>query len=263
MNYQQLCKESITVVKEAANFIKSQMGKVELAQIEDKGVNSLVSYVDKTAEEILVKGLHRILPQATFITEESTIENKKSEYYWIIDPLDGTTNFLHSLPFFSVSVALAHHDEIVLGIVYEVTRDECFYAWKNGGAYLNNKPIRVSSNTELISALIATGFPYTHLDKIDAHIEMIKYLREHARGVRRFGSAALDLAYVAAGRFDGYFEYGLSPWDVAGGAILVREAGGIVTDFKNGYNFIFGEEVVVGSPAIQPVLLKCIEDVLL
>jgi myo-inositol-1(or 4)-monophosphatase len=263
MNYQNVCQSSIAVVKEAANFIKSQMGNVEAAQIEDKGVNSLVSYVDKTAEEIMVKGLSEILPESTFITEEDTVENKKSEFYWIIDPLDGTTNFLHSLPFFAVSVALAHHDKIVVGIIYEVTRDECFYTWKGGQAFLNDKPIRVNPNQELIKAMIATGFPYTHMERIDAHIEMIKYLRQRARGIRRFGSAALDLAYVAAGRFDGYFEYGLQPWDVAAGSFLVQQAGGLVSDFKNGDDYIFGEEIVVGNPAIQPILLKCIEDVVL
>jgi myo-inositol-1(or 4)-monophosphatase len=263
MDYENICQSSIVVVKEAANFIKSQMGKVEAAQIEDKSINSLVSYVDKTAEEILVKGLSEIVPSATFITEEDTVENKKSEYYWIIDPLDGTTNFLHSLPFFSVSVALAHNDKIVVGIIYEVTRDECFSTWKGGQAFLNDKVIRVSPNKELINAMIATGFPYTHMERIDAHIEMIKYLRYNARGLRRFGSAALDLAYVAAGRFDGYFEYGLQPWDVAAGVFLVEQAGGLVSDFKNGDDYIFGEEVVVGNPAIQPMLLKCIEDVVL
>ena len=263
MNYESICKSSITVVKEAANFIKSQMGKVEASQIKDKSLNSLVSYVDKTAEEILVKGLSEFIPAATFITEEDTVENKKSEFYWIIDPLDGTTNFLHSLPFFAVSVALAHRDKIVVGIIYEVTRDECFYTWQGGQAFLNEKTINVSPNKELINAMIATGFPYTHMERIDAHIEMIKYLRKHARGIRRFGSAALDLAYVAAGRFDGYFEYGLQPWDVAAGVFLVEQAGGLVSDFKNGDDYIFGEEVVVGNPAIQPILLKCIKDVVL
>jgi myo-inositol-1(or 4)-monophosphatase len=263
MDYQDICQAGINIVQEAVSFIKSQMGQVEASQIKDKGKNSLVSYVDKTAESILVKGLSELLPQATFFTEEDTVENHKSEFYWIIDPLDGTTNFLHGLPFFCVSVALAHHEEIVVGIVYEVTREECFYSWQGGDAYLNEKIIRVNPNTELIKAVIATGFPYTHLDRIDAHIEMIKYLREHARGIRRFGSAALDLAYVAAGRFDGYFEYGLQPWDVAAGVFLVKQAGGVVSDFKNKDNYIFGEEVVAGNPAIQPILLKCIEDVLL
>lgn len=263
MNYESICKSSITVVKEAANFIKSQMGKVESAQIEDKSLNSLVSYVDKTAEEILVNGLSKLIPSATFITEEDTVENKKSEFYWIIDPLDGTTNFLHSLPFFAVSVALAHKDKIIVGIIYEVTRDECFYTWEGGQAFLNDRAISVSPNEELIKAMIATGFPYTHMERIDAHIKMIKYLRKNARGIRRFGSAALDLAYVAAGRFDGYFEYGLQPWDVAAGVFLVQQAGGLVSDFKNGDNYIFGEEVVVGNQAIQPILLKCIEDVVL
>ncbi len=259
MDYQKICEASIEVVKKAAQFIKDNLGKVADSQIEDKSINSLVSYVDKTAEEILVAGLKEIMPQATFVTEEETVVSERSEYYWIIDPLDGTTNFLHQLPFFSISVALVHQDKVVTGIVYEVNRDECFYAWGNNKAYLNGREIRVSRNTDLINALIATGFPYTRLEKLDAHLEMIKYLKFNARGLRRLGSAALDLAFVAAGRFDGYFEYGLNAWDVAGGTFLVQQAGGKVTDFEGGDQFLFSGELVTGSIPIQKELLDLVQ----
>ena len=262
MNYQYICEQAIEAVKEAAHFIKSNYGKVTSSEIEDKSINSLVSYVDKTAEEILVKACQKIVPQATFVTEEETVQSKRGEYSWIIDPLDGTTNFLHGIPFFSVSLALTHHDKTVVGIVYEVNRDECFYSYGGGQAFLNGQPIHTSKNTELISALIATGFPYTKLEKLDSHLQMIKYLKFNARGLRRIGSAALDLAYVAAGRFDAYFEYGLNPWDVAAGTFLVEQAGGRVTDFEEGDNFIFGEELVAASQAIQPILLKLVQDTL-
>lgn len=266
MNYQEICLSAIEVVREAATFIKNNLGKVENAQIEDKSVNSLVSYVDKNAEKILVEGLKSVLPVATFITEEETVQSERSEYFWIIDPLDGTTNFLHQLPFFSVSVALAHHqngkDKVVTGIVYEVNRDECFYAYGSGEAFLNGRPIRVSTNQELFSALIATGFPYTRLEKIDAHLKMIKHLKLNSRGLRRFGSAALDLAFVAAGRFDAYFEYGLQPWDLAAGTFLVEQAGGVVTDFEGGDTFLFGGELVAGSIPIQKEILTLVQQTL-
>jgi myo-inositol-1(or 4)-monophosphatase len=262
MNYQNICEQAIEVVKSTSQFIKSNLGRVELEQIEDKSTNSLVSYVDKTAEEMLVAGLSKILPQATYVTEEETVKSQRGEYYWIIDPLDGTTNFLHQLPHFSISVALAHREDIVVGIVHEVNKDECFYSWGGEKAFLNGKTIHTSKNQELINALIATGFPYTKLDHLDRHLEMIKFLKLNSRGLRRFGSAALDLAFVAAGRFDAYFEYGMNAWDVAAGAFLVQQAGGKVSDFEGGNNYLFGGEIVVGSDAIQPVILELIQKTL-
>jgi myo-inositol-1(or 4)-monophosphatase len=169
---------------------------------------------------------------------------------------------LHQLPHFSISVALAHREDIVVGIVHEVNKDECFYSWGGEKAFLNGKTIHTSKNQELINALIATGFPYTKLDHLDRHLEMIKFLKLNSRGLRRFGSAALDLAFVAAGRFDAYFEYGMNAWDVAAGAFLVQQAGGKVSDFEGGNNYLFGGEIVVGSDAIQPVILELIQKTL-
>lgn len=232
------------VVTETAQFIRQELGKVSGQAIETKSKNSLVSYVDKTAEEQLVEGLGKLLPEATFLTEEETVATKSGIYQWIIDPLDGTTNFLHQLPFFSVSVALRYQEEIVLGIVYEVNREECFYAWKNGGAFLNGSRIQVSPTPTLADSLIATGFPYYDYKFMAAYLGVLQKLMTDTRGIRRFGSAALDLAYVSCGRFDAYFEYSLNAWDVAAGILLVKEAGGQITDFNLGTDYLFGGELI-------------------
>jgi myo-inositol-1(or 4)-monophosphatase len=237
---------------ECGNFIVSEMGKVTNEAIETKSLNSLVSYVDKTAEEKIVNACMALLPEAGFITEEETIaESSNKEWRWIIDPLDGTTNFLHQIPFFSISVALQHHEKTVIGIVYEVNRNELFYAWKNGGCFLNGKSIRVSETEKLSDSLIATGFPYYDFGKKEAYMALLSELMPKTRGIRRLGSAALDLAYTACGRFDAYFEYSLAPWDVAAGAFLVQEAGGIVSDFSNRENYLFGKEIVATNALLN------------
>ncbi len=251
MNHlQQLCEQSIEVVKEAGRFIREEVGKVGRQSIEEKSMNSLVSYVDREAERRLVEGLGRLLPGSTFLTEEDTVDNRESDRQWIIDPLDGTTNFLHQLPCFSVSVALQEEGRTGLGIVYEINRDECFYAWRGGGAFLNGRPVRVSSTSRLADGLIATGFPYHDYRWIDPYFETLQHFMQHTRGIRRFGSAAVDLAYVACGRFDAFFEYSLNPWDVAGGAFLIEEAGGRVSDFGGGDNYLHGREIIAASAAL-------------
>jgi len=253
-----LCHKSCAVVREVGQFLKQELGKVGAEAIETKSLNSLVSYVDKKAEEQLVKGLGALLPNATFLTEEETVEQKDGEFQWIIDPLDGTTNFLHQLPFFSISVALRHHDETVIGIVLEVNRDECFYAWKGGGSFLNDKKISVSDSKTLGDTLIATGFPYYDYERVEPFVETLKFFMKNTRGIRRFGSAALDLAYVACGRFDAFYEYSLNAWDVAGGAFIVQEAGGIVEDFKGGSDYLFGKEIIAVNPNIRAAFFQSI-----
>ena len=254
----QLTHKALLVVKQTGAFIAGELGKVDTAQIETKSLNSLVSYVDVNAEKQLVSGLGALLPEATFLTEEATVIAQKSYYQWIIDPLDGTTNFLHNIPVFAVSVGLLAGEELILGIVYEVNQGEAFYAWKNGGAFLNGKPIQVRQQLELKNALLATGFPYYDYDQMTAYFEVLGHLMKQTRGIRRLGAAAVDLAYVACGRFDAFFEYSLSPWDVAGGAVIVREAGGKVTDFSGGNNFLHGKEVVAVNPIIQDAVMDFI-----
>ncbi len=256
----EIFKETEKLVERSADFIQNQLGNVENQQIETKALNSLVSYVDKKAEEMLVEGCMKILPEAGFITEEETIEKSADkEWLWIIDPLDGTTNFLHSLPFFSISVALQHRGKTVMGLVCEVNRRELFYAIKNEGAFLNGKKISCSQTEKLADSLLATGFPYYDFGRRDAYMKLLGELMPKCRGIRRLGSAALDLAYTACGRFDAFFEYSLAPWDVAAGAFIVEEAGGIVTDFSGGDNYLYGKEIFATNRGINKEMSELIQ----
>lgn len=246
---QNLCQEVCLLTKQVGAFIKNERGKFSTDRIEVKGKNDFVSYVDRTAEEKLIAGLAVLLPEAGFIAEEGTSSKKGIHYNWIIDPLDGTTNFIHGIPCFAISIALMHNNKLVLGVIYEINLDECFYAWEGSKAYLNGKEISVSGTGTLADSLIATGFPYYDYERQDEYMDLLKYFMKHTRGIRRLGSAATDLAYVACGRFDGFYEYSLSPWDVAAGAFIVQQAGGKVTDFTGGDDYIFGKEIAAGNTA--------------
>ena len=257
---QQICLDSCLLIQPIGDFISGELGSVKTGEIETKALNSLVSYVDKEAETQLVRGLQKILPEAVFLTEEETVEQKEGIYRWIIDPLDGTTNFLHQLPFFSISVGLEHKGQLVMGIIYEPIRRECFYGWKGGGAFLNGSPIQVSNTAKLSDALLATGFPYYDYSGIKAYLSALEKFMASSRGIRRLGSAALDLAYVACGRFDAFFEYSLNPWDVAAGAFLVTEAGGRVTDFSGGDDFLYGKQIIAANTGIADAFSKVVHD---
>ncbi|MCJ8209669.1 inositol monophosphatase [Mucilaginibacter sp. RS28] len=233
---EKIINQVIEVAKQAGAFIREERLKFDPDKIEYKGLNDLVSYVDKTAESMIVKGLEVILPEAGFLTEEKTLNRKGERYNWIVDPLDGTTNFIHGVPVFAVSIALTDNNEPVAGVVYEVNQDECFYGWKDGGAYLNGKKINVSKAPKIADTLLATGFPYYDFKRQGPYIELFTELMQSCHGLRRLGAASVDLAYTACGRFDGYYEYNLKPWDIAAGVIIVREAGGDVTDFNGGQN---------------------------
>lgn len=254
-----ITKEVSILARQTALFVKQAASEFSRESIEYKGLNDLVSYVDKHAEERLVAGLRKILPEAGFIAEEGTAGRTDDQVYaWIVDPVDGTTNYMHGLPIFAISIALMHHDTIVSGVVFEVNREECFSAWKGGGAYLNGESIRVSSARLLKDSLLATGFPYYDFKQTDQYLGILKELMQKSHGLRRMGSAAVDLAYTACGRFEGFFEYNLKPWDVAAGTLLVQEAGGIVGDFKGGDDFIFGRELIA-SCAVFPELQGIIQ----
>lgn len=251
-----ICKQAKKVVEETGEYILTESKQLSSINIEEKSKNSLVSKVDKNAEEKLVKALAEILPEAGFLTEEETTQNEIKELTWIIDPLDGTTNFLYGIPAFCVSVALQIREELVIGITYELGQKEMFYAAKDLGAYCNDQPIKVSGRDDIEKTLLATGFPYYDFSKSEAYFEMIHHLINKTRGIRRIGSAALDMAYVACGRFDGFFEYSLKPWDVAAGAVLIQEAGGKISDFSGTENYLHGGELICGNPPIQKVLLE-------
>jgi myo-inositol-1(or 4)-monophosphatase len=244
MNHEEICKQVVGLTKKVGEFILSEQKKSDSLKVEVKGLHDFVTYIDKSSERKIVDELEIILPEAGFIAEEGTSVKKGKKYNWIIDPLDGTTNFIHGLAPFAISIALMEDNEIILGVVHELNLDECFYAWKGGNAYLNGDIINVSNKKTIEDSLIATGFPYYDFERIKPFMETLEYFMQNSHGVRRIGSAATDLVYVACGRFEAFYEYSLSPWDVAAGAFIVMQAGGKVSDFSGGNNYIFGKEIV-------------------
>ena len=258
MDLSSICKSAEEIARQAGAFIREQRKEFDLNNVVNKGQRDLVSYVDVNSEKIIVEGLKKILPEAGFLTEEKTISESNHSLRWIIDPLDGTTNFIHGVPPYSLSIALEQKGKLLVGIVYEINLDECFYAWKDGGAFLNGKKISVTKTSSLRDSLTATGFPYKEFPEMNRFFSTLRFLFNNTHGVRRLGSAAVDLVYVACGRFDGFFEYNLNPWDVAGGALIVKEAGGMVTDFSGGNNFLFGKEIIACNPNIYSEFLDVV-----
>lgn len=256
---QYVTMQVVELAKTAGAFIRNEAENFDLSKVEHKGRHDMVSYVDRESEKTIVKGLRDVVPEAGFITEEGTALDKGELYKWVIDPLDGTTNFLHRLPPYSVSIALMRGNELLVGVVYEVTKDECFYAWKGGGAYCNGKKIHTSKAATLEESLVVTGFPYSLLGKETAYFAIMQEFVKSTHGMRRLGSAAVDLSYIASGRLEAYYEFNLNPWDVAAGILIVREAGGVVTDFKGGPDCQDGSELLACAKAIHPGALAVIQ----
>lgn len=254
------CKQACAVVLHTGDFISKESAQFNASVVETKSFNQLVSYVDRQAEEMLVEGLSRLLPEAGFITEEQTIATEQRTYMWVIDPLDGTTNFVHGIPVYSISVGLLRNNQPVMGIVYEVCRKELFYAWEGSKAFCNDQEIQTAQHARLEDSLLATGFPYYDFDIMIKYLDTLNVLMKSSHGMRRMGSAAVDLAYTACGRFDGFFEYGLNPWDVAGGAFIVQQAGGIVSDFAGKNDFLFGRTIIASSAGIYTMFQKIIAE---
>ncbi len=259
MNLEQSCQELILLCKQVGLFLENSVNKLSDDMISVKGDMDFVTQIDKEAEKQLVDGLAIILPESGFIAEEGTSTKVGDTYNWIIDPLDGTTNFIHGVIPFCISIALKERDELVLGVIYDPLQKECFYAWKSGGAWLNGKPIQVSKNRTLNTSLVATGFPYTDFSLIDEYMASLRDFMTMTHGVRRLGSAAIDLAYVACGRYDAFYEYHLKPWDVAAGTVLIKEAGGQVCDFQEKDNYLFGESYVGTNGAVHSEFMKIIK----
>jgi myo-inositol-1(or 4)-monophosphatase len=256
LNYELLCTKVIAIARLTGNFIRKESMNFDAKNIEFKGLNDLVSYVDKKAEEQLVYNLSKLIPGAGFITEEETVNSKGESFDWIIDPLDGTTNFIHGIPTYSISIALYENNVPVLGVVYEINRAEMFYSYKGGAAYLNNKEIRVSGRDRLSDCLLATGFPYYEFEKQEAYMRLFSEMMRRCHGLRRIGSAAVDLAYVACGRFDAFFEYNLNAYDVAGGAYIVQQAGGNILNFSGGEEFIQKREILATNALVNEEILQ-------
>jgi myo-inositol-1(or 4)-monophosphatase len=257
---EKICHEVTLLARETGTFIRNERMSFSIDSVERKGHNDLVSYVDKGAEEKIVNRLRELIPDAGFITEENTVARQDAEWQWIVDPLDGTTNFVHGLPCFCISIALTRNGKLCLGVIYEVNLDECFYSWEGEAAFLNGRKIQVSSIPSIKDSLLATGFPYTNYSRLKPYMEVFDHYMRHSHGLRRLGSAAADLAYVACGRFEGFYEYGLQPWDVAAGAFLVQQAGGTVGDFSGKINFLFGKEMIAANNHVYPEMLKLIRE---
>lgn len=253
-----LTKEVTELARTIGHSIKQEIAKIKDQDVVEKGKSNFVTYVDKAAEETIVEKLRSLFPEAGFLTEEKTAREKK-DYMWIIDPLDGTTNFIHGVPLFSVSIALQRNGATIAGVVYEPNLDECFYAWEGSKAYLNDKELEVSDSDNLADSLIATGFPYSKDQKLKNYMSLLQDLLETSHGMRRLGSAAVDLSYVAAGRYEAFYEYGLNPWDIAAGAFIVQQAGGKVSDFKGGSNYADGKEIVATNAAMHNELIKKVQ----
>lgn len=260
MNLISIQQEVEKIARKAGAFIKQESLDFSMEKLETKGhPSNLVSYVDRETEKILVEGLRELLPQASFITEEGTVEQSQSEYCWLIDPLDGTTNFMHGLPIYCTSIALAHHQTPILGVVYDMNREELFAASKGNGATLNGKTIRSRTVYKLEETLIATGFPYYTFEKYKEYMQILEDLIKNSHGLRRCGSAAIDMCWVASGRMDGYFEYNINSYDIAAGACILIESGGAISDFKNGNDWLFGKNIVAGAQGIHAEFQKLVE----
>jgi len=244
--------------RSAGTHIRENWGRVK--EIHYKSAINLVTSIDRQSEERIVRILQGRFPDHAILAEEKTnIEGRESDYRWVIDPLDGTTNFAHSFPQFSVSIALEYRGEIILGLVYDPMREETFSAFQGQGARLNEVPIHVSSATGLDKSLVATGFPYDRRERADFYLSFFKTFIMSTQGIRRAGSAALDLSYVACGRFDGFWEFGLHSWDTAAGSLLVREAGGTMTDFSGLPFSIQGAETLASNGKIHEAMLRAIQ----
>ncbi len=244
MDYKEICEHTIDIAREAGKYIIEKQGVFLYDSIETKGKQNFVTEVDKGAEQMLAGRLAGIIPDSGFIVEEGTIKKKGVKYNWIIDPLDGTTNYIHNAPPVAISVALMENRDLVIGVILELSLNECFYAWKGSPSYLDGQEIKVSSVDKVKNSLIATGFPYHNFSRLQPFMESLSYFFNNSHGVRRMGSAATDLAYVACGRYDAFYEYNLNPWDVAAGAFIIQQAGGKIADFKGGNNYLFGKEIV-------------------
>jgi myo-inositol-1(or 4)-monophosphatase len=226
-------------------------------QVRAKQVNDFVTQVDRSAEQAVIETIRKAYPGHAFLAEESGASGQ-AEYEWIIDPLDGTTNFIHGFPQYAVSVALRHRGALAHGVVYDPARNELFTASKGRGAYLNDRRIRVSRCAKLQDALVGTGFPFKELGRVDLYLKQLRTLMASTSGIRRAGAAALDLAYVACGRLDAFWEMGLSPWDMAAGTLLIQEAGGLVGDLEGEQSFLASGDVCAATPKVFPALLEAL-----
>jgi myo-inositol-1(or 4)-monophosphatase len=257
LNLHPMVNVAIKAARTAGNIINRAALDIESVRVSQKKANDFVTEVDHAAEQAIIETLLTAYPGHGILAEESGNEHgaRDSEFVWIIDPLDGTTNFIHGLPMYCVSIALAHRGVVQQAVVYDPTRNDLFYASKGRGAFLNDRRLRVSKRTRMSDALIGTGFPFRRGDNFKRYVKMFEEVMQHCAGLRRPGAAALDLCYVAAGYYDAFFETGLQPWDVAAGSLIITEAGGLIGNFTGEADFLHQREVVAGNPKIYGQLV--------
>jgi myo-inositol-1(or 4)-monophosphatase len=258
MHFNDICETVCNIARVAGKFMLDERKNFSSDKIETKGVNDFVSYVDKKAEELIVAELSPLIAGAGFLTEEKTVgQSRSSKYTWIIDPLDGTTNYIHGLSPYAVSIGLTENNAPVLGVVYIASGGQCFYAWKDSKAFMNGEEIKPSAVETIKDSLSITGFPYGLGRKIDNYLNLMKYMTFHSHGVRRLGSAAADLAYVAAGWAEVFYQTDLHPWDVAAGAFIAKQAGAVVSDFTGGDDYLFGQSILAtGNKSLGSQMLN-------
>ena len=247
-----------TVAMEAGSLLRRERQTFDRGCVEQKAAHDYVSYVDKASERLIVTRLHDLLPEAGFVTEEGTGVFGGEEYCWVVDPLDGTTNFLHGFPQYAVSIALKRENEIIEAVIADPVKNEIFTATRGVGAFLNGRRIRVSKRTSMAESLVGAGFPFRKTDDVEAFMKVFSQLAKTTSGIRRAGAASLDLAYVAAGRLDAFWEPNLKAWDIAAGSLLVLEAGGLVTDFKGESDYLSTGQIVAGTPKVFGQLLAVV-----
>ncbi|MFC1769741.1 inositol monophosphatase family protein [Nitrospirota bacterium] len=245
----------------AGEIMRQNLGTLSSTEVDAKQASDFVTRVDRESEDAIVSLIKSEYPDHFILAEEGTKDLSSDGYRWIIDPLDGTTNYIHNYPVFAVSIALEYRGECILGVVYDPTRDEFFHSEQGKGAFLNGNPLGVSTLTDLSRCLITTGFPFKQRHYLDKYLEVFKRVFNRTSDIRRAGAAALDFAYLAAGRCDGFFELGLAPWDIAAGSVMIKEAGGIITDFSGGDDYLWTGNVVAGTEVTHPQLLKEVQAV--
>ena len=260
-NLHPMLNVAIKAARAAGAIINRAALDIEAVRVSQKQVNDFVTEVDHASENAIIETLLHAYPGHGILAEESGSQHgaRDSEYVWIIDPLDGTTNFIHGFPVYCVSIALSVRGKIEQAVIYDPTRNDLFYATRGRGAYLNDKRLRVSRRSRMADALIGTGFPFRKGDDLGRYLHMMEAVMKVCAGMRRPGAAALDLCYVAAGWYDGFFETGLSPWDVAAGSLLVTEAGGLIGNFTGEADFLHQREIVAGNPKIYAQLVQLLE----
>lgn len=246
------------IARQTGDYLRKERAGFSPDKVEQKNSHDYVSYVDKTSEILLVEALRALVPEAGFITEEGSATYRGESYFWVIDPLDGTTNYIHDNAPYAVSIGLRKENEVLIGVVYEVCRNECFYAWKNGGAYMDGKRISVTEN-DTDKALLCLDLPYKHEKYGRTAQHLLKHFYGRAGGIRMNGSAAVSLCYIASGRFDGWLEMYLGTWDFTAGALIVAEAGGTVTDFAGSENYLDGNNIVASNGFIHNELLETVQ----